>query len=146
MMKTAGSVIPWPEKMMETYLWLDALLLAQASTEKEFQPAWQAYKYLLRAKMYAYIGTNDQNGRPIITLKLEPLFSDMLRQEHDDIVPGYYMNKQHWSTAYLDGAVPKDVLADMVHASYRWVCTSLSKKTQLEISQGMRGEEQTSGK
>jgi len=128
-----NSVTPWPEDIMKNYRWLDEHLQSQPATEKEFQPAWQAYKYLVGGKMYAYIGINDQNRRPIITLKLEPLYSDMLRREYDDIVPGYYMNKLHWSTVYLDSDVPQEVLADMVLASHKLVLSSLSKKAQREI-------------
>lgn len=116
--------------------WLDGWLLKQPCTEKVFQPEWQADKYLLRGKMYAYIGTNDKNGRPILTLKLEPLYSEMLRKEYADIVPGYYMNKVHWSTVYLDGAVPRDVLAEMVAASHRTLLSTLPKKAQGEILAG----------
>ena len=112
---------------------VDDCLQKQPSTEKEFQPAWQAYKYLLCGKMYAYIGIDDRNGRPIVTLKLDPVFSDMLRSKYEDIVPGYYMNKLHWSTIYLDGTVPQEVLTDIVHASYKLVRSSLSKKAQQEI-------------
>lgn len=83
--------------------------------------------------MFAYIGINDKNGRPIITLKLEPLYSDMLRREHSDIVPGYYMNKQHWSTVYLDGDVPREMVAGMVRASYELAFSSLSKKAQRDM-------------
>lgn len=124
---------PWPEERMENYRWLDQLLLKQSATEKEFQSTWQAYKYMLRNKMYAYIGIDDRNGRPIVTLKLEPLYSDILRQAYNDIVPGYYMNKLHWSTAYLDSNVPQEIIADMVHASHKLVLSSLSKKAQKEI-------------
>lgn len=133
MAEIANSATPWPEETMKYYRWLDEHLQQQPATEKEFQPAWQAYKYLVRGKMYAYIGINDQNGRPIITLKLDPLFSDMLCREYEDVVPGYYINKQHWSTVYLDGAVPKEVFADMVRASHKWMLSSLSKKEQREI-------------
>lgn len=129
----ANSVTPWPTDTMEQYKWLDEFLLNQSATEKKFHPAWQAYQYLLHGKMYAYIGVNDQNKRPIITLKLEPMYSDMLRRQYADIVPGYYMNKLHWSTVYLDGEVPKEVLADMVLASYKVLLSSLSKKVQREI-------------
>ena len=87
-----SNATPWPERIMENYQWLDDCLQRQPSTEKEFQPAWQAYKYLLCGKMYAYIGIDDRNRRPIVTLKLEPAFSDMLRSKYEDIVPGYYMN------------------------------------------------------
>ena len=126
------SATPWSEDLMVSYRWLDELLVKQLATEKEFQPAWQAYKYLLRNKMYAYIGMNDQSKRPIITLKLEPLYSDMLRREYNDIVPGYYMNKLHWSTVYLNSDVPQDVIADMVRASHKLALSSLSKKAQRE--------------
>lgn len=121
---------------MKAYHWLDECLLKQPATVKEFQPAWQMEKYLVHGKMYAYIGINDKNGRPIITLKLEPLYSDMLRGTYDDIVPGYYMNKVHWSTAYLDGEVPRAVLADMVRAAHQAILASLSKKAQREILEG----------
>ena len=134
-----NSVTPWPEKAMERYRWLDEYLQKQPATEKEFQPAWQAYKYLLRGKMYAYIGVNDKNKRPIITMKLDPLFSDTLRREYADIVPGYYMNKVHWSSVYLDGEVPQELLADIVYASYKLMLSSLSKKTQREIQDEQNG-------
>ena len=133
MAEIISSVTPWSDISMKSYQWLDECLQKQPSTEKEFQSAWQAYKYLICGKMYAYIGIDDRNGLPIITLQLEPAFSDMLRSKYEDIVPGYYMNKLHWSTVYLDGNVPQDVLADIVYASYKLVRSSLSKKVQQEI-------------
>ncbi|MDR2946144.1 MAG: MmcQ/YjbR family DNA-binding protein [Candidatus Adiutrix sp.] len=130
----ASRTTPWPTEMMERYQWLDERLQNQPATIKEFQSAWQAYKYLLHGKMYAYIGVNDKNGRPIITMKLDPAFSDAMRREYADVVPGYYMNKEHWSTVYLDGAVPQEVLAAMARASYKTLFSSLSKKAQNEIN------------
>lgn len=133
MSEIANKTTPWPKDLMEKYRWVDECLQKQPSTEKEFQPAWQAYKYMLHGKMYAFIGVNDKNGRPIITLKLEPVFSDVLRRDYADIVPGYYMNKTHWSTVYLDGEVPRDVLTDMIFSSHQVLLSSLSKKVQKEI-------------
>ena len=133
MAQMANNVTPWPEEAMEKYRWLDECLQKQPGTTKEFQPAWQAYKYMLRGKMYAYIGVNDQSGRPIITLKLEPVHSDMLRREYADVVQAYYMSKVHWSTVYLDGDVPQEVLVDLVRASHGVLFSSLTKKAQREI-------------
>jgi predicted DNA-binding protein (MmcQ/YjbR family) len=130
----ASITTPWPTEMMEKYRWLDEHLQKQPATVKEFQPAWQAYKYLLGGKMYAYIGVNDKNGRPIVTLKLEPIYSDMLRREYADIIPGYYMNKQHWSSVYLDGEVPQAVIAEIACASHKLALASLSKKARREIT------------
>lgn len=132
-MDNIKNVTQWSDDTMKIYQWLDEYLQKQPGTEKEFQPAWQAYKYLLRNKMYAYIGINDKSGRPILTLKLEPLYSEMLRREYAHIVPGYYMNKFHWSTVYLDTDVPQDVIFDMVASSHKLVLSSLSKKAQHEI-------------
>jgi predicted DNA-binding protein (MmcQ/YjbR family) len=133
MATTTTSATPWPDHIMEQYRWLDECLLQLPATVKEFQPTWQAYKYLLGGKMFAYVGVNDSNNRPIVTLKLEPLYSDLLRQEYPDIVPAYYMNKVHWSTVYLDGQVPREVLADVAYASHKWLLSSLPKKVQREI-------------
>lgn len=135
MSKLAFNVTSWSEGSMEKYQWLDICLQNQPSTIKEFHSAWQAYRYLLFGKMYAYIGIGDRNRRPIITLKLEPMFGDLLRQKYEDIVPGYYMSKQHWSTVYLDGIVPQEVITDMVSASYKLVRSSLSQKKQRELAE-----------
>jgi predicted DNA-binding protein (MmcQ/YjbR family) len=130
----ASRTTQWPSETMEKYRWLDEHLQSQPYTIKEFQPTWQAYKYLLGGKMYAYTGIHDKNGRPIITMKLEPIYSEMLRCEYADIIPGYYMNKQHWSSVYLDGEVPQDVIADIVRAAYKLAFSSLSKKARREAT------------
>ena len=135
MSKIILSVTPWDDNSMQDYQWVDECLLRNAYTEKIFQPAWQANKYLLKGKMYAYIGIDDNNKRPIVTLKLEPMFSDMIRNEYQDIIAGYYMNKIHWSTIYLDGDVPNDIIENVIHSSYSLAFSSLSKKMQKELSE-----------
>ena len=85
--------------------------------------------------MFALRG-GDKDGKPIITLKLDPAFGEILRQRFKDIVPGYYMNKAHWNSLYLDGDVPDDVVQTMVEESHRLIFTSLSKKIQAEIMGG----------
>ncbi len=127
-------VTPWPADKMAVYRWLDEYLQKQPGTVKAFQPAWQAYKYLLRGKMYAYIGVHDKDGRPIVTLKLEPAYSELLRREYAGaVIPGYYMNKVHWSSVYLDSELPRDLLAGIVQAAHKTLLSSLSQKAQREI-------------
>lgn len=133
MAEIKNSTIPLPEDVIENYRWLDEFLLKLSGTVREFQAEWQAYKYLLGGKMYAYIGMQDKVERPIITMKLDPAYSDIMRGEYDDIIPGYYMNKVHWSTVYLDGEVPNDAILDMASAAHEVVFDSLSKKAQQEL-------------
>ncbi len=68
-----------------------------------------------------------------ITLKLEPLEGDFWRRQYEDIIPGYYMNKQHWNSVKADGEVPDDILKDLLDKAYQIVLGSFSKKKQKEI-------------
>ncbi|HHX57017.1 MAG TPA: MmcQ/YjbR family DNA-binding protein [Clostridiales bacterium] len=114
------------------YEWLDEYCNGKKGVVKDFKVEWQATRYMINGKMFAMQG-GDKYGKPIITLKLEPLFGDLLRKQYEDIVPGYYMNKEHWNSVYLEGEVPDDVLRDMVDKSYLLIFNSLSKKVQGEI-------------
>ena len=114
------------------YEWLDDYLCSRKGVEKDYQEDWEATRYMLRKKMFAMQG-NHKDGREIITLKLEPSHGQLLREEYADIIPGYYMNKEHWNSVYLDGNVPADLLQEMLDESYELILASLSKKARQEI-------------
>ena len=114
------------------YEWLEEHCLAKTGAIKDYQAEWQATRYMVGGKMFGMFG-GDKVGKPIITLKLEPSFGDFLRQTYEDIVPGYYMNKTHWNSLYIDGNVPDEVLKDMVDQSYELIFKGLTKKLQKEI-------------
>ena len=118
-----------------SYQWIEECFLKQPGTEKDFQPEWEVDRYLLRGKMYAMVGIHGPSGRPMVTMKLPPDYSDMLRREHKDIVPGYYSNKVHWSTVFVDGSVPKEVVLQMIPLSHKCLLETFSKKIQQEILQ-----------
>jgi predicted DNA-binding protein (MmcQ/YjbR family) len=83
--------------------------------------------------MFAAVCRGEHDQPYYITLKLEPLEGDFLRQQYDDIIPGYYMNKVHWNSVKADGEVPDDLLKDMLDKSYKLVLGGFSKKKQKEI-------------
>lgn len=66
-------------------------------------------------------GTNPNR----INLKAEPATARALRREYAGITPGYHMNKDHWNTVQLDGRIPREVIKQMLEASYRLVVDSL---------------------
>jgi predicted DNA-binding protein (MmcQ/YjbR family) len=121
------------------YEWLDEYCLSCIGATKDFKLEWNATRYLLAGKMFAMCG-GDKDDKPIITLKLEPVFGDLLRQQYEHIVPGYYMNKEHWNSLYLDGDVPDDVLKTMIKESHHLILKSLSKKVQKEILGGQEND------
>jgi predicted DNA-binding protein (MmcQ/YjbR family) len=118
---------------MTNYPWMDVYCLAKQGAIKEYKPEWDATRYMIGGKMFALQGC-DAAGRALITLKLLPEDGDFLRRLYQDIIPGYYMNKTHWNSVYLDGAVPDHILRDMIDKSYALIFSSLTKKLQKEIA------------
>lgn len=116
------------------YEWLDKYCLSQKGAVKDFKAEWEATRYMIGEKMFG-MKCEDKEGNPIITLKLEPSFGDFLRQQYEDIKPGYYMNKLHWNSLYLEGTVPDEVLKEMIDQSYQLIFKGLSKKLQKEINE-----------
>lgn len=83
--------------------------------------------------MFVAVCLDDSDIPYYITLKLQPLEGEFLRNEYEDILPGYYMNKTHWNSVKADGNVPDDLLKDLVDKSYTLVLKGFSKKRQQEI-------------
>ena len=118
------------------YEWFEDYCISKKGVIKDYKPEWEAYRYLIRDKMFVMHG-GDKEGKEIITLKLEPLLGQFLRNLYEgDIVPGYYMNKVHWNSVYVEGNVPDDVLRDMADKSYELILSGFSKKLQNEILGG----------
>lgn len=116
------------------YDWADEYCLAKKGVEKDYKAEWEADRYMIKGKMFAMRGA-DKEGKPILTVKLEPVYGESLRQAHKDIVPGYYMNKLHWNSLYLEGDVPDGVLRDMLDNAYDTVLRAFSKKALAEIEE-----------
>ncbi len=112
--------------------WIDSYCLTKKGSQKNFKEEWEATLYTVCGKMFAMHG-KDSNGKPIITLKLEPGYGAQLRMEYKDITPGYYMNKLHWNSVSLDGDVPEAMLKEMIDESYDILLHSLPKKLQKEL-------------
>lgn len=115
------------------YSWIDEFLLTKAGVTKDLQAEWNWIRYKIDDKMFAAVCLDDNNKPHYITLKLEPSEGDFLRQQYEDIIPGYYMNKTHWNSIKADGDISDDLLKDMLDKSYKLVLSGFSKKKQKEI-------------
>jgi len=55
-------------------------------------------------------------------VKCDPERAIELREEYPDaVLPGYHMNKKHWNTIIVDGALSNKQLLEMVDESYQLV-------------------------
>ena len=114
------------------YLWIDEYCINKRGAVKDYQMDWEATRYLLDGKMFAMIGQNKEK-KDIISLKLEPTYGQFLRKEYKDIVPGYYLNKEHWNSIDLNGDVEDTLLKELIDQSYLLILKSLTKAKQKEI-------------
>ena len=115
------------------YEWIDEYLLKKTGVTKDLQAEWNWIRYQIGGKMFAAICLDEENKPYYITLKLEPVEGDFWRQQYEDIIPGYYMNKQHWNSVKADGNVPDNILRDLLDKAYGIVLAGFSKKKQKEI-------------
>lgn len=115
------------------YTWIDEFLLKKPGVTKDLQKDWNWIRYQIGGKMFAAVCLGENDEPYYITLKLEPAEGDFLRQQYEDIIPGYYMNKIHWNSVKADGNVPDELLEDLLEKSYQLVLGNFSKKKQREI-------------
>ncbi|MEJ6978941.1 MmcQ/YjbR family DNA-binding protein [Pedobacter sp. P351] len=80
-----------------------------------------------------FLLTNLQN--PVsFNAKCNPERAIALREEFEEIVPGYHMSKIHWNTVSMTGRLSDIQLTGMIDHSYDLVCKGLSKKVKEELN------------
>jgi predicted DNA-binding protein (MmcQ/YjbR family) len=78
----------------------------------------------------------------LTSFKADPLFCNLkcnperaidLREEYDQIRPGYHMNKQHWNSVYIEDGLSNKLLRQLIDESYQLVYKSLTLKLKKEL-------------
>ena len=95
--------------------------LPGAGLEHPFGPEWEVFK--VRDKVFMLLTAI--TGEPIVIVKAAPEDGTALREQHEDITPGYHMNKQHWITLHPGGNLRKQLVDDLVTESYLLVVEGL---------------------
>ena len=74
-----------------------------------------------------------------VYLGVEPEFANVisspekaiqLREEYEDVRPGWHMNKKHWNTVHFEGELESSMLRALIDHSYDLVVDGLPKKTK----------------
>lgn len=100
-----------------------ALELPAAGFSRPFGPEHEVAKVV--GKVFLLL-TEVREG-PIVTLKADPRESELLRQTHPDITPGYHMNKRHWITLEPGGELDEELVQELVTDSYLLVVEGLPR-------------------
>jgi predicted DNA-binding protein (MmcQ/YjbR family) len=110
---------------------IKAFCLAKQGAEEDFPFDLTTMTFKVGGKIFALTDINELPLR--LSLKCEPMYAVMLRQDYPSIIPGYHLNKQHWNTLILDNTIPEKLLCEMIDLSYSLVFGSLTKIKQKAI-------------
>ncbi len=97
---------------------------------------WDNYVYTVQKKIVSILSHNDKLSADLLNLKLRVEDNMELRDMYPDvIIPGYHMNKIHWSSIILNklDELPEGMINDLIDESYFLVFSKLPKKTRLLI-------------
>lgn len=101
---------------------------SKKSAEVYFREDWQCYYFSLLGKCF---GRMDDE---LLTLKGDVEENDILRQRYKDIIPGYYANKAHWNSIYLNTLeLTIEELKTFIDISYDLVFKKLTKKEKASV-------------
>ena len=99
------------------------LIKKGATEELPFGPDTLVFK--VQGKIFLLMGLNTADS---FNVKCDPEEAVRLREEYNEVIPGYHMNKQHWNTVFLNGRLSDVLLKKMIEDSYSLVVKSLPKK------------------
>lgn len=97
--------------------------------ETPFGPDNLVFK--IAGKMFALLALDEVPGAA--NLKCDPDRALELRDRHEQVRPGYHMNKKHWNTIELGTGLAVAEVRKMIDHSYELVVASLPKSTQAKL-------------
>ncbi len=125
---------------MSAYPWLEEYLLQRPGVTSDFKVEWGWQRYMVGGKLFAALmhPTDKYDAayaeKDLLNLKCDPLLAQQRRQQHPEVLPGFYSDKRCWNSVDLGGGLPDDLLRQMIDDSYQLVFAKLTKKSQREIA------------
>lgn len=113
--------------------------LSKAGTEECLPFDEHTLVFKVMGKMFALTSLN--SAYFTVNLKCNPDRALELRELHDEVQPGYHMNKKHWNTVDFEGTLKMSMLKELIDHSYNLVVKGLTKKLKLELEAIKLGEE-----
>ena len=87
--------------------------------------------FKVAGKMFALVGLE---RHPLtVSLKCDAEKALELREEHEEIMPGYHMNKMLWNSVIIDGNLSHKLIRELIDDSYNLVVKGLTKKQRKEF-------------
>ncbi len=82
--------------------------------------------FKVMGKIFAATGLDNTELK--VNLKCDPERAIELREQYEEVQPGWHMNKKHWNTVKFDGDLEEALLLELIDHSYDLVVQKLSRK------------------
>jgi predicted DNA-binding protein (MmcQ/YjbR family) len=105
--------------------------LSKKGVTEEFPFDNNTLVFKVMGKMFALTNVEVFEG---INLKVVPEDGVELRDKHSFIKPAYHMNKKHWVTVMMGGAVPDRLIKGLIDNSYDLVVLKLTRSEKLALN------------
>lgn len=105
--------------------------LTKTAVTEEFPFGPDTLVLKVGGKVFALSGLDN----PIfsVNLKCSPEYAEELRENYEEIQPGYHMNKKHWNTVNFEGNIPDELLRQLIDHSYELVVRGIPKSKRKEL-------------
>lgn len=87
--------------------------------------------FSVKRKMFC---ATDINTYEFVNLKCDPDKAIQLREQYNEVIEGYYMNKKHWNSVKTKGEITDKQFQEWIKDSYDLVVLALPKKIQKELN------------
>jgi len=104
--------------------------LSLPGTSEDFPFGEETLVFKVMGKMFAL--TNIETFESI-NLKCDPVKALELRAAHQEVNPGYHMNKKHWNTITMSGDLADEFIMELIKHSYDLVVAKLPKKDREKL-------------
>lgn len=98
--------------------------LSKNHVDESFPFGEDTLVFKLMGKIFLLCGL-DQPDR--FNVKCDPERAVLLREEYEEVQPGFHMNKTHWNTVFMNGRLSDAQLKEMIDHSYELIFDSLPK-------------------
>lgn len=82
--------------------------------------------FKVKGKIFLLLSLDEVPHR--FNVKCDPEKAIQLREDYSSVLPGYHMNKKHWNTIVVDGALPNAFIKEMIDHSYDLVAPKMKVK------------------
>ncbi len=106
--------------------------LAKKGVTEEFPFDEYALTFKVMGKVFSITSLNGEQFK--VNLKCNPERAIELRDEFEEVQPGYHMNKKHWNTENFEGNLSDKLLIELTNHSYELVVKGLTKKQKEELN------------